>query len=147
LTPGLKCPRCGSTYQPPARFCIRDGFPLVSVAPKPAAPPSTGPPSTLHRTGEEPIHPVADPASGLQGRILDGRYAIEEKVGEGGMAYVYRAIDRQTSQVVAIKVLMSRLAGDRESVARLRREAQLALKLNHANCCGLLAYGEASGLP
>ncbi len=88
-----------------------------------------------------------DPASGLQGRIIDGRYAIEKRVGEGGMAYVYRATDRETHQTVAIKVLMSRLASDAESVARLKREAQLALKLKHPNCCGLLAYGEANGLP
>lgn len=63
------------------------------------------------------------------------------------MAYVYRALDRETKQPVALKVLMSRLASDAESVARLKREAQLAMKLNHPNCCGLLAYGEANGLP
>ncbi len=88
-----------------------------------------------------------DPASGLQGRIIDGRYAVEKRVGEGGMAYVYRAVDRETHRTVAIKVLMSRLASDAESVARLKREAQLALKLDHPNCCGLLAHGEANGLP
>ena len=103
----------------------------------------------LHRTAETAAARGAgpDPASGLQGRVVDGRYAIEKRVGEGGMAYVYRATDRETRQTVAIKVLMSRLANDAESVARLKREAQLALKLNHPNCCGLLAYGEANGLP
>ncbi len=63
------------------------------------------------------------------------------------MAYVYLARDREGNQPVAIKVLMSRLANDAESVARLRREAQLAMKLTHPNCCGLLGYGEANGLP
>ena len=103
----------------------------------------------LHRTAAIAAARGAgpDPASGLQGRIVDGRYAIEKRVGEGGMAYVYRATDRETGRTVAIKVLMSRLANDAESVARLKREAQLALKLNHPNCCGLLAYGEAAGLP
>ena len=103
----------------------------------------------LHRTGEIPAPRTTgpDPASGLQGRVVDGRYAIEKRVGEGGMAYVYRATDRETRQTVAIKVLMSRLASDAESVARLKREAQLAMKLDHPNCCGLLAYGEANGLP
>ena len=89
----------------------------------------------------------ADPASGLQGRILDGRYAIEKRVGEGGMAYVYRATDQTTGRLVAIKVLMSRLAGDAESKARLKREAELSLKLNHPNVCGLLGMGEAAGMP
>ncbi len=83
----------------------------------------------------------------MQGRILDGRYAIERRVGEGGMAYVYRAVDRQSGQPVAIKVLMSRLANDAESVARLKREASLAMKLNHPNVCGILAHGQAAGMP
>ncbi len=124
-------------YDPPARFCIKDGFPLVQGSGA-----SPGSADALPSGGARP-----DPASGLQGRIIDGRYAIEKRVGEGGMAYVYRATDRETRQPVAIKVLMSRLASDAESVARLKREAQLALKLNHPNCCGLLAYGEANGLP
>ena len=88
-----------------------------------------------------------DPAGTLEGRIINGRYAIETRVGEGGMAYVYRATDRQTNEPVAIKVLMARLASDEESVARLKREAQLAMKLIHPNTCGLLSYGEANGLP
>ncbi|MBM4185876.1 MAG: serine/threonine protein kinase [Gemmatimonadetes bacterium] len=136
----MRCPRCGAIYQPPARFCIKDGFPLV-IAGQPDPP-------GLHRTGDF-AKPGAgrDLASGLVGRVIDGRYALEKRVGEGGMAYVYRAADRQTGGIVAIKVLMSRLAGDAESVARLRREAQLATKLNHPNCCGLLGYGEANGLP
>lgn len=138
----LKCPRCGSAYASPARFCIKDGFPLV--APGGSEPPG----APRHRTEPRLAASVRpEPASALQGRVIDGRYAIERRVGEGGMAYVYRALDRDTRQIVALKVLMSRLASDAESVARLKREAQLAMKLNHPNCCGLLAYGEASGLP
>jgi len=63
------------------------------------------------------------------------------------MAYVYRATDLLSKELVAIKVLMARLVNDRESVARLRREADLATKLDHPNVCGLLAHGEADGLP
>ncbi len=63
------------------------------------------------------------------------------------MAYVYRAKDRETGRIVAIKVLMSRLIGDREAVARLRREAQVAMRLHHPNVCGILAWGDASGMP
>ena len=79
--------------------------------------------------------------------MLDGRFQIEKRVGEGGMAYVYRARDRESGRTVAVKVLMSRLIGDAEAVARIRREAQLALRLHHANVCGILAWGEASGIP
>ena len=63
------------------------------------------------------------------------------------MAYVYRAKDRETGRIVAVKVLMSRLTGDQEAVARLRREAQVAMRLDHPNVCGILAWGEAAGMP
>lgn len=72
---------------------------------------------------------------------------MEMRVGEGGMAYVYRAKDRESGRSVAVKVLMSRLSGDQEAVARLRREAQVAMRLDHPNVCGILAWGEAAGMP
>jgi serine/threonine-protein kinase len=121
---------------------MKDGAALLSVG----EPPVRRSPA-LHRTAELRVTRPTDPASGLQGRVLDGRYQIEQRVGEGGMAYVYRASDRLTGRTVAIKVLMSRLVNDAESVARLRREAELAMKLDHPNVCGLLGHGEAGGLP
>ena len=135
-----QCPKCGTSYPPPARFCIKDGFPLIT---------GTQSSPALHRTDETRPPGVrnTDPAGTLEGRVIDGRYAIEDRVGEGGMAYVYRATDRQTGQTVAIKVLMAKLASDPESVARLKREAHLAMKLIHPNTCGLLSYGEANRLP
>jgi eukaryotic-like serine/threonine-protein kinase len=146
----LRCPRCGASFVSPARYCTRDGFPLVPAdtpSPTPAIPRGFG----LHRTGEGRIGlPSArrgDPASGLSGRVLEGRFQMEARVGEGGMAYVYRARDRQTGRTVAVKVLMSRLVGDREAMARLQREAQVATRLDHPNVCGILAWGEASGMP
>ena len=146
----LRCPRCGASFAPPARYCTRDGFVLVPAdtpSPAPAAPHGFG----LHRTGEARIPLLSarrgDPASGLSGRVLEGRFQLEARVGEGGMAYVYRARDRQSGKTVAVKVLMSRLTGDREAVARLHREAQVATRLDHPNVCGVLAWGEASGMP
>jgi serine/threonine-protein kinase len=79
--------------------------------------------------------------------VLDGRYQMEMRVGEGGMAYVYRARDRESGRSVAVKVLMSRLVGDSEAMARLRREAQVAMRLDHPNVCGILAFGDAGGMP
>jgi serine/threonine-protein kinase len=124
---------------------MKDGFPLESETADRRDTPST---SGLRRVSNPAIvSRRPDPAASLQGRIVNGRYLIEERVGEGGMAYVYRAHDKELDRTVAFKVLISRLLDDPESVARLRREAQLALKLTHPNVCGLLAYGEAAGVP
>ena len=141
----LRCPRCGAVFDLPARFCTRDGFALVPTdTPSPSKPVGFD----LHRTGELRLPGGrADPASGLVDQVLDGRFQIKTRVGEGGMAYVYRARDLETGKSVAVKVLRSRLTGDHEAVARLRREAQFAMRLDHPNVCGVLAWGETSGTP
>lgn len=141
----LRCPRCGDRYGPPARFCIRDGYALVLAAPE--EPGQAGDPGWGgHRRIWEPGARFVDPASQLTGRFLDGRYEIGERIGEGGMAYVYRGADRQSDAVVAIKVLSARLVSDPESVARLKREAELAMRLDHPNVCHMLAVGSDRGL-
>jgi len=84
-----------------------------------------------------------DRASSLSGQILDTRYQVTKKLGEGGMSYVYLAREVASGAEVAIKVLSPKLATDRSSVERLRREAGLAMRLDHANVCRILRLGES----
>jgi serine/threonine protein kinase len=65
----------------------------------------------------------------------DGRYAIQELVGEGGMGRVYRAVDRQLDRTVAIKAIRPSLASKPEVVKRLAREAKFAAQLDHPFIC------------
>lgn len=91
--------------------------------------------------------PGLDSASSLSNSLLDGRYEVGKRVGEGGMSYVYLAKDVTSDQIVAIKVLSPRLKEDRSSVERLRREAGLAMRLDHPNVCRIFRLGEtADGL-
>jgi serine/threonine protein kinase len=78
----------------------------------------------------------------LTGLTLAGRYCIEHRVGEGGMAHVYFARDLESDSEVAIKVLLPQLASDPDSVARLRREAVIAARLKHPNVCPITDMGE-----
>jgi eukaryotic-like serine/threonine-protein kinase len=78
----------------------------------------------------------------LTGLTLAGRYCIEHRVGEGGMAHVYFARDLESDSEVAIKVLLPQLASDPESVERLRREAVIAARLKHPNVCPITDMGE-----
>ena len=67
------------------------------------------------------------------GDLLDNRYEIEEKIGQGGMSYVYRAKDTKLGRTVAIKVLKEEFAGDEEFIRKFRNEAMSAAKLSHPN--------------
>ena len=77
----------------------------------------------------------------LTGTLLDGKYRIGDKVGEGGMSWVYQAEDEATGETVAIKLLPPRLARDGAAVERLRREADIADRFEHPNVCPILAFG------
>ena len=65
--------------------------------------------------------------------LCDGRYLLEEIIGRGGMAIVWRARDLQLERDVAIKVISDVLASDPSFVARFEREARIAAALNHPN--------------
>src|SRR6266853_4074174 len=122
-----RCPKCGTVYTDTARFCPRDGTMLVEVQAKPPQPPAGGS-STSVRTPAPGKSPGLDRASTLSGQLLDGRYQVLKKLGEGGMSYVYQAKEVSSGDIVAIKVLSPKLAADRSSVERLRREAGLAMR-------------------
>ena len=99
-------------------------------------------PTTIERAAE-----LFDLSRNLAGQTLGGRYRIEGRVGVGGMADVYLARDLETDHEVAIKILASQLADDPASVDRLRREAVIAMRLDHPNVCPILGVGETPELP
>src|SRR5262249_17514504 len=67
------------------------------------------------------------------GTLIQGRYVVEDVLGEGGMGVVYRGRDRQRDRSVAIKALHGSLMGDQGIRRRFTREAQLMLGWKHAN--------------
>jgi len=140
-----RCPKCGTVYADTARFCPRDGNMLVEVQAKPPSSPAPAVSSggdTAVRTPPAPSKGL-DRAASLSGQLLDARYQVLKKLGEGGMSYVYLAREVATAHEVAIKVLSPKLATDRSSVERLRREAGLAMRLDHPNVCRIMRLGES----
>ena len=78
----------------------------------------------------------------LIGKIISRRFRVEDIIGRGGMAIVYRAFDLKTHQTVAIKVLREEYAEDPEYKERFRREGEVCRKLSHPNVVNLIDAGE-----
>ena len=78
----------------------------------------------------------------LVGKVLASRYEILEKIGEGGMAIVYKARCKLLNRYVAIKVLKPEYAKDETFVKRFRAEAQSAAALTHPNIVSVYDVGQ-----
>ncbi len=77
--------------------------------------------------------------------ILFGQYLVLDKIGEGGMGKVFKAIQSKTGRIVALKVVRAHLMANKTVVGRYKREAAAAAKLNHPNIVSLLDADEAQG--
>ena len=84
--------------------------------------------------------------SRLIGKIVSRRFRVEEIIGRGGMAIVYRAYDLRTRQTVAFKVLREEYEEDPEYRERFNREAEVCKRLNHPNIVNMIDSGSVGGV-
>ena len=82
----------------------------------------------------------------LVGQSL-GRYHLTEKLGEGGMAIVYRGFDTRLERDVAVKVIRPEFVQFEDFLARFEREAKALAQLTHPNIVHINDFGEHDGLP
>lgn len=75
-------------------------------------------------------------------RLLAGRYELFEKIGDGGMAVVYKAKDRLLNRYVAIKILKPEFTKDIKFIENFRRESQAAASLSHPNIVNVYDIGK-----
>jgi serine/threonine-protein kinase len=97
------CPECAATFPDDYAICPKDGAPLEET--------------TLWQIGT----------------VVRGKYRIQARLGEGGMAVVYKAHHELLDESRALKVIRPDLARDAEFMARFKNEAIMARKLNHPN--------------
>lgn len=75
-----------------------------------------------------------------------GRYEIRERLGSGGMAVVYKAVDNVLNRTVTIKVLQDQFASNEDFVLRFRKEAQAIAALSHVNIVHVFDVGSSEGV-
>lgn len=80
------------------------------------------------------------------GKVLDNRYELVSFIGKGGMALVYRAVDKRTGHSVAVKILKPEYNQDAEFSARFQREALAASRMSHHNIVNLLDVGQVDNM-
>ena len=107
------CPNCGTNHPANYTHCPRDGTPLIEA-----------------HTWQE-------------GTVVRGKYRILGKIGEGGMAVVYKAVHTRFDELRALKVMSPELAGDQTFVKRFMHEAVLTRKLQHGNAVRVEDIDEA----
>ena len=80
------------------------------------------------------------------GTMVGNRYEVVEKVGTGGMADVYRAMDHRLNRYVAVKILKNEYSEDTKFVTKFRQEAQAVACLSHPNVVAVYDVGEEQGM-
>lgn len=73
--------------------------------------------------------------------LLQGRYELREKIGTGGMSYVYKGWDRQDQRVVAVKVLKPEYSHGEEAIRRFRNEVEAVSQMHHPNIVQIYDHG------
>lgn len=130
------CPGCEFFLNLEALYCSECGSPLILPGAQGAHPYYEE-----HHSASLPTVRLANPDP-LIGRVIEGKYELRARVGEGGMSVVYRATRAHIGDDVAVKVLLRKLADDEGARARFRREAGAAAISHHPNVIVIYDFGE-----
>ena len=82
----------------------------------------------------------------MSNRLLSGRYELLEKIGDGGMAVVYKAKDKLLNRYIAVKILRPEFTKDATFVENFKRESQSAAGLTHPNIVGVYDVGREGNI-
>ena len=113
-----ECPKCQTHNTEDSQFCKKCATLLPGID------------EVVHtKTLEAPIEELTT------GSTFAGRYQIIEELGKGGMGRVYKALDKETKEKIALKLIKPEIALDKNTIERFRNELTTARKIGHRNVC------------
>lgn len=152
------CINCGKNMRAGSTQCEACGAALAAANPSLSDAPTSpnldagktqiSPPSdintssTVPSTGSRGAMPMSTAVGAQSGRLLGGRYKLEQCIGSGGMGEIYRARRMHIGDTVAVKVLRADVVEDEKSRQRFYREARAAAMLHHPNAVVIHDFGE-----
>jgi len=116
----VKCSKCDFENPADTKFCGNCAEPLHPAEEAPAPPTKT-----LQAT----------PIELKTGAIFAGRFEVIEELGRGGMGKVYKVLDKEVNEKIALKLLKPEIAADEKTIERFRNELKFARKIGHPNVC------------
>jgi serine/threonine-protein kinase len=123
-----KCPKCQSENPGNATFCADCGTRLSSL------------------DDIEVTETIETPKEELTtGSTFANRYQIIEELGRGGMGRVYKAVDTEVNEKIALKLIKPEIAKEKKTIDRFRNELKFARKIRHKNVCQMYDLGTAEG--
>ena len=126
----IKCPECQTDNPSDSKYCKECATPIPSSEEL-----------SVTKTLETPVEGLK------QGTIFAGRYKITEELGKGGMGTVYKALDKELNEEVALKLIKPEITADEKTIERFKNELKLARKIGHRNVSRMYELMEAEGKP
>src|SRR5512136_1441105 len=126
----MKCPKCHADNPGTKQFCADCGTQLPL--------PQYHPP-VMTETLQTSVRELTT------GSTFAGRYQVIEELGHGGMGRVYKVFDTDIKEKIALKLLRTEIALDKETVERFSNELRLARAVSHRNVCRMHDLGKAEG--
>ncbi len=152
-----KCPECGYENPINAIYCGQCANMIILKRPDLQPPPEAitePPPEPFEESDDELEVESADLTKTIEsltgelatGTTFAGRYQIIEELGRGGMGHVYKALDKEIDEKVALKLIRPEIAADEKTIKRFRKELKTARQISHKNICRMYDIGTKQGV-